>query len=64
MNNRCWYGADALFTDLTICRHTILDSSEEKVEQRMRERYPDAVVIVVDKATRADAWYGYMYESA
>jgi len=32
MDNRCWYEADALFEDLTICRHVILDSSEEKVK--------------------------------
>ncbi len=34
MDNRCWYEAEALFEDLTLCRHVILGSSEEKVEKR------------------------------
>ncbi len=63
MDNRCWYEADALFEDLTLCRHVILDSSEEKVEKRIRGRCPDAVAILVSKAIRADARRGSPYES-
>jgi hypothetical protein len=63
MDNRCWYEADALFEDLTLCRHVILGASEEKVEKRMRGRYPDAVAILVSKATRVDARRGSPYES-
>ncbi len=63
MDHRCWYEADALFEDLTTCRCAILDSSEEKVEKRMRVRYPDAVAILVSKAIRVDARRGSPYES-
>lgn len=63
MDNRCWYEADALFEDLTLYRRVILDSSEEKAEKRMRDRCPDAVVVLVSKAIRADARRGSPYEN-
>jgi len=63
MDDRCWYEAEALFEDLTLCRHVILGSSEEKVEKRMRGRCPGAVAILVSEATRVDARRGSPYES-
>ncbi len=47
MNDRRWYVADALVADLTDRHHHIRATSEEEVERRMRERYPEAVAILV-----------------
>lgn len=43
MDDRCWYEAEALMPDLTSHRHEILGASEEEIERRMRNHYPDAV---------------------
>ena len=47
MDDRRWYEAFALMADEMSHHHSILAESEEAVEQRMRNRYPDAVVILV-----------------
>ena len=47
MDDRRWYEALALMTDEVSHHHSVLAGSEEAVEQRMRNRYPDAVVILV-----------------
>lgn len=47
MEDRRWYEALALLADKASHHHSILANSEEVVEQRMRERYLDAVVILV-----------------
>ena len=47
MNDRYWYAADALMADLTNHHHHLRASSEAEVERRMRDRYPEAVAILV-----------------
>lgn len=47
MDDRRWYEALALMADEVSHHHSILAESEEAIEQRMRNRYPDAVVILV-----------------
>ena len=47
MNERYWYAADALMADLTNHHHHLRAASEEEVERRMRERYPEAVALLV-----------------
>ena len=47
MNDRRWYAADALMGDLTNHHHHLRAASEAEVERRMRERYPEAVAILV-----------------
>ena len=47
MNDRRWYCADALMADLTNHHHHLRAASEEEVERRMRERYPEAVALLV-----------------
>ena len=46
MNHRRRYVADALMADLTN-HHHLRAASEEEVERRMRERYPEAVALLV-----------------
>lgn len=58
MEFRRWYEADALMTDLTVGRHEILAASEEEIERRMRDRYVDAVAILVREQMRTEAWRG------
>lgn len=47
MENRVWYEADALMADLTGYYHRLRGNSEEKIEQRIRKRYPRAIAILV-----------------
>jgi hypothetical protein len=47
MNDRRWYTADALRADLGNHKHHLRAASEEEVEQRRRERYPEAVAVLV-----------------
>ena len=47
MNHRRLYCADALMADLTNHHHHLRAASEEEVERRMRERYPEAVALLV-----------------
>ena len=47
MNDRRWYCADALMADLTNRHHHLRAASEEEVQRRMRERYPEAVALLV-----------------
>jgi len=47
MNERRWYAADALMADLTNHHHHLRAASEVEVERRMRERYPEAVAVLV-----------------
>ncbi|MEJ7631558.1 MAG: hypothetical protein WKF28_03575 [Rubrobacteraceae bacterium] len=54
MENRHWYEAEALMADSTSRHHAILGASEE-IEQRIRNRYPDAVAILVREETRTEA---------
>jgi len=42
MDNRRWYEAEALMADSTSRQHAILGAAEEEIEQRIRNRYPDA----------------------
>ena len=43
MDVRGWYEADALMADLTVHHHTMAGGSEQEIEQRMADRYPNAV---------------------
>ena len=47
MDDRRWYEALALMADEASYHHSILAASEEVVEQRMRNHYPDAVAVLV-----------------
>jgi hypothetical protein len=48
MNDRRWYTADALRAELGNHQHHFRAASEEEgVERRMRERYPEAVAVLV-----------------
>jgi hypothetical protein len=46
-DRRRWYSADALMADLGNHHHHLRAASEEEVERRMRERYPEAVALLV-----------------
>ena len=46
MNDRRRYVADVLMADLTH-RHHHLRAASEEVKRRMRERYPEAVALLV-----------------
>jgi hypothetical protein len=47
MNDRRLYTADALTADLINHHHHLRAPSEEEAERRMRERYPEAVAVLV-----------------
>ena len=47
MNDRRMYIADALTKDLKNHHHHLRATSEEEAERRMRERYPEAVGVLV-----------------
>jgi hypothetical protein len=47
MEKRTWYEADALMADLTVYFHRLRATSEERIEERMRKRYPRAAAILV-----------------
>jgi hypothetical protein len=47
MNDRRMYIADARTKDLRNHHHHLRETSEEEAERRMRERYPEAVGILV-----------------
>jgi len=47
MNERRLYAADALMADLTNHHHHLRAASEAEVQRRMRDRYPEAVAILV-----------------
>ena len=51
MRERRWYEADAFMADLTVRRCVILCTSEEEVERKMRERYPQAAAILARRET-------------
>jgi hypothetical protein len=46
-DDRRWYTAEALTADLTNHHHHFRAASEEEAERRMRERYPEAVALLV-----------------
>jgi UDP-N-acetyl-D-mannosaminuronic acid transferase (WecB/TagA/CpsF family) len=47
MGNRVWYEAWALMANATSHHHVFLVASSEEAEQRIRNRYPHAVTILV-----------------
>ena len=47
MDVRGWYEVDALMADLTVRRHTMAGATEDEVERRIRDRYPNAVAVLV-----------------
>jgi hypothetical protein len=51
MNDRRWYEAEALMADSTSRSHAMAGASEAEVERKIRNRYPDAVAILVRRET-------------
>jgi hypothetical protein len=47
MGEKRWYVADALGADLTNRQIHLRAESEEEVQRRMRERYPEAVAVLI-----------------
>jgi hypothetical protein len=47
MGEKRWYVADALDSDLINRRIHLRAASEEEVQRRMRERYPEAVAVLI-----------------
>ncbi len=47
MGNRVWYEALALMANVTSHHHVVFVTSSEEAEQRIRNRYPHAVTILV-----------------
>ena len=47
MGNRVWYEALALMANATSHHHVFLVASSEEAEQRIRNRYPHALTILV-----------------
>lgn len=47
MGEKRWYVADALESDLANRQIYLRAESEEEVERRMRERYPEAVAVLI-----------------
>ena len=47
MGEKRWYVADALESDLTNRQIHLRAESEEEVQRRMRERYPEAVAVLL-----------------
>lgn len=58
MDERRWYEVEALMADLTSHHHEMLGASEEDIEQRMRNHYPDAVAILAHEEARTEARRG------
>ncbi len=58
MSERRWYEAEALMADLRNHRHEIRGASEEEIERRMRNHYPDAVTILVRERPERKARFG------
>lgn len=52
MNVRGWYEVEALMVDLSVQRHEMMGATEDEVGQRMRDRYPNAVVVLVRERER------------
>ena len=50
MSVRVWYEADALMSDLTVHRHTMMGRSEGEIKSRLRDRYPGVVAVLVCRA--------------
>jgi hypothetical protein len=46
MTDRVWYAANALMADLTNRHHHTRAASEEELERKMGERYPEAVAVL------------------
>ncbi len=51
MNDRYQYVADALMADLTNRHHHIRGASEKEVELKVRQRYPNALAVLVWQET-------------
>jgi hypothetical protein len=49
---RGWYEASVLMADLTSHRYEMTGTSEDEIERRMRDRYPNAVVVLVREKER------------
>ncbi len=64
MENRTWYEADALMTDLTVYFHRLRATSEEEIEERMRKRYPHAAAILVRRKRPSELPSYRKYEPA
>ena len=47
MGNRVWYEAWALMANTTSHHHVFFVASSKEAEKRMRNHYPDAVMILV-----------------
>lgn len=47
MGEKRWYVAAALESDLTNRQIYLRAESEEEVQRRMRERYPEAVAVLI-----------------
>ena len=46
MTDRVWYAANSLMADLTNRHHHARAASEEELERKMGERYPEAVAVL------------------
>jgi hypothetical protein len=53
MGEKRWYVADTLESDLTNRHIHLRAKSEEEVERRMRERYPEAAAVLI---YREESW--------
>lgn len=47
MDGRRWHEAEALMANSTAHRHKMLGASGEDIGRRTRDRYPDAVTVLV-----------------
>lgn len=47
MDVRTWYEVEALMADLTAHRHEMMGATEDEVEQRIRDLYPDTAIVMV-----------------
>jgi hypothetical protein len=52
MTDRVWYAANALMADLTNRHHHTRAASEEELERKMGERYPEAVAVLGARRSR------------
>ncbi len=55
MDDRSWYEVDVLMADLTSRHHEMIGASEDEIERRIQDYYPNAIVVLMYEKPRTEA---------